>query len=90
MIGGVVIETVTLPEKVWINCEEEQSTSKCAIYVENTPKARAIGVGDIVWWQGERAYWTAKDSKGKNIGKGDIVLKRIGFSGVKRPCTCIT
>lgn len=91
MIGGKVVETKVLPEKVWINCQEYLETQDqlldnfCAVYVENTPKARSISEGDIVWWQNDKAMWTAKDKYGKTIGKPDIILKRIGFSGVKRP-----
>ena len=82
---GKVIETVVVKDKVWVNCRDEHG-SECAIYVQNTPKARSISDGDSFWWQSDRAYWTPKDRAGRLIGsKSDIILKRIGFSGVKRP-----
>lgn len=89
MIGGTVVETVVLPDKVWVNCRERNSSSTCAIYVEKTPKSRTIGEGDIVWWQGSWAMWTPEFNRGKNglrCGKDfDIRLNRIGYSGAKRP-----
>lgn len=89
MIGGTVVETIVLPDKVWINCEENDSTSQCAIYVKRTDKARSISPGDSVWWQSGWAFWTPYfrcDRTGGKVGKDyDIALERIGFSGVKRP-----
>lgn len=91
MIGGKVIETIVLPDKVWVNCKErpEYSTT-CAIYVENDARARCISEGDVVWWQGGRAMWTPRRNNRANSGGKcgrdyDIQLKRIGFSGVNRP-----
>lgn len=90
MVGGKVIETIECGEKIWINCQEYLETTNellnntCGIYVENTSKSRSISEGDIVWWQGNRAMWTAKDKNGHTIGKSDTILKKIGFSGVNR------
>ena len=89
MIGGIVLETLVVKDRVWINCVEECSNSKCAIYVANDAKARCVEPGDIVWWQGGRAFWTPssyKQGTGKQGKQFEIVLQRIGFSGVKRPC----
>lgn len=80
MIGGLVIETVILPDKVWVNTAERQSTSKCAIYVERSVFAEQIRIGDIIWWQGGFAMWTPVSKKFV-----EKKLKRIGFSGVNRP-----
>lgn len=97
MIGGIVVETVIVGDRVWINCEEERSSSQCAIYVKNTAKARCVSPGDTVWWQGVRALWTPHFNRGKTcdhthhysckrVGKDyDIELERIGFSGVPKP-----
>lgn len=91
--GGIVTETIILKDKVWINTKEkEYHHTECAIYVEDSPEARCVSKGDTVWWQSDKAYWTPKDSNGKPIERKDgkcnvanIVLKRRGFSGVKRP-----
>lgn len=88
MVGGIVLETIHVPEKgrVWINCEERGTNDKCAIYVKDDAKARCVSPGDIVWWQGRRAMWTpynsTKDKQGRNF---DILLERIGYSGVPKP-----
>ena len=84
--GGTVIETIILPDKVWINTKEKpEYRSDCAIYVENTPEARCVSEGDSVWWQGAFAYWTAKNQQGHRVGSVEVKLKRRGFSGVSRP-----
>lgn len=91
MIGGKVVTTKEADGKVFIKVQEYLETKDkllnnfCAIYVELSPKSRSVSEGDIVWWQGDRAYWTAKDSRGKTIGKPDTILNRIGFSGVSFP-----
>jgi hypothetical protein len=88
MIGGTVIETMVLPDKVWINTRDKCSTSECAIYVELTDKSKCVSDGDTVWWQSTKAYWTPsfyKQKSGKEGRDFDIQLKRIGFSGVSRP-----
>ncbi len=83
MIGGTVIETVITPKKVWINCREKESTSECAIYVENNAKARTVAEGDSVWWQQDQAMWTPKGFRpnGRSGIDFDIRLRKLGFSG---------
>ena len=87
MIGGTVVETIELADRIWINCRERYSR-ECAIYVEKDSKSRCVSEGDTVWWQSGSAYWTPKfyvQKSGKECKHFDIKLKRIGFSGVKRP-----
>lgn len=89
MIGGTVVKTKVLKDRVWINCEEDNSTSQCAIYVEKNPKSLCIEPGDSVWWQGGYALWTPYFNRNKPAGKGgkdyDIRIPKIGFSGVAEP-----
>mgnify|MGYP001619169969 FL=1 len=96
MVGGNVIETIVLPDRVWINCQDKYGTA-CAIYLEKTPKARSVSEGDVIWWQGAWAFWTpaanrspvCKDAHPYSCLRAgvdyEIKLERIGFSGVKRP-----
>lgn len=77
-VGGKVIETIVLDDKVWVNTLDKRD--ECAIYVERTPEARTIGEGDSLWWQGDWAFWTPT-----NRAFEDHRIKRVGFSGVKRP-----
>jgi hypothetical protein len=86
MIGGVVIETIALPDRIWINCEEEISNSRCAIYVKRTTKSEQVTSADSIWWQGAWAMWTPFASPRTKCGSDcDIKLERLGFSGVTRP-----
>lgn len=87
-VGGTVIETVISGDCVWINTKEKpEYRSECAIYVDNTPEARAVSEGDTVWWQGGFAFWTPKNKHGKRVGPVEVKLKRRGASGISRPYT---
>lgn len=79
-VGGRVVETIVLPDKVWVNTREPQSGDECAIYVERTNESRTITPGDSLWWQSGWAFWTPR-----NRAFSDYRLNRIGFSGVSRP-----
>lgn len=82
MVGGKVIETIDTGERVWINCRGSGSEhrNECAIYVERTAEARAVSVGDSIWWQGRSAFWTPRGAP-----FADRQLHRLGGSGVRRP-----
>jgi len=78
-VGGKVIEVVKAQNKIWINTLDHKD--ECAIYVEIGNDSKKVIPGDIVWWQGNNAFWTTKDRKTEIETK----LKRIGCSGVSRP-----
>lgn len=85
MVGGIVVETIVLDDRVWIEVEEAGSSSagqRCALHVERTAPAECVSEGDSLWWQGTAAYWTPSTRSFT-----DFKLKRIGFSGVGRPIT---
>ena len=91
-VGGKVIETMVLADRVWVNTDEASTyqtssgewvtipSTECAIYVERTAESRAISEGDSLWWQGRWAFWTPR-----NRAFEDRRLSRIGYSGVSRP-----
>ena len=93
MVGGRVIETIVLPEKVWVNVRDgeprKSKNNECAIYVEKNAKSHCISEGDSLWWQGGFAMWTPahkRDQKGGKCGVDyDIEIPRRGYSGVNRP-----
>lgn len=88
MIGGLVLETIILPDRVWVNCGERQSSSQCAIYVKRTPESERIMLGDKLWWQGGFAIWTPAthlQGTGKQGKDYEVKIPRIGFSGASRP-----
>jgi len=92
MVGGVVTETIVLPDRIWVKCEEHNSSDQCAIYVERNPKSECIESGDSIWWQAGQAMWTpysvrkagwkSKPRQGKDF---DIKIRKIGYSGITRP-----
>ncbi len=78
-VGGKVIDHKIFDEKVYIDTDD--NGSKCAIYVERDKHSESVRVGDIVWWQGVKAYWTTSDRK----TQVETVLHRRGYSGVPYP-----
>ena len=99
MVGGTVIETIELYDRVWINVKDDRDLSpNCAIYVEKDDKARCVSEGDAIWWQSGYAMWTPACNQQKKKSAHhhdnclarcgvdyDIKLKRIGCSGAPRP-----
>lgn len=92
MVGGQVLEIVDTHDKLWVNvwARPYRKIEECAIFVEKTPDAEKIAPGDQLWWQGGRAMWTPRSNRNSSeVGKCgvdyDIVIPRIGFSGVDRP-----
>ena len=81
-VGGKVVETIDCGDKVWVSTSEPAHPydEPTAIYVERTAAARAISLGDSLWWQGQDAMWTPA-----NRAFADKKLRRIGGSGVPRP-----
>ncbi len=77
-VGGKVIDHKIFDEKVYINTTDG---SECAIYVERDKNSESVSINDVVWWQGDKAYWTTKDRK----AQVETVLFRRGFSGVPYP-----
>ena len=84
-VGGPVVEVVDTGERVWICTRDHPYKTTTAIYVERTAAALAVSIGDMVWWQGEWAFWTPYGDNGRSIGPCDVKLKRIGCSGVGHP-----
>jgi len=80
-VGGKVLETLVLRDRVWVNTFD--GDSECAIYVELTPESRTITAGDSLWWQAAKAFWTPR-SIGGAMPFTDRSLERIGFSGISR------
>jgi len=77
-VGGRVIEVIVQNERVYIDTND--GSYDCAIFVERDENSEQVKSGDTVWWQGREAYWTTADVK-----VVERVLKRRGYSGVKRP-----
>ena len=74
-VGGKVIESKIFHDKVYINTKD--GGAEYAIFVDRDENSENVEVDDIVWWQGEIAFWTTSDRE----TKVETVLNRRGFSG---------
>lgn len=82
-VGGIVVETIGLSDRIWANTREPSSGDLCAIWLERTDEARSISNGDALWWQGGHAFWTPR-SLGEPPPFSDRRIPRIGCSGIPR------
>lgn len=91
-VGGTVVDVEVAADRVWVNTRRgaylaasgrwvKAERTACAIFVERDARSECIAVGDSLWWQGGRAMWTARSAGSDR----EVVLRRIGFSGVCRP-----
>jgi hypothetical protein len=100
MVGGKVIETITLEDRVWVNVKDTHPPQKntCAVYIERNINSEQIAVGDSLWWQSDKAFWTpaANSAEACNHREHitceqkcgvdyDIAIPRLSYSGVNRP-----
>lgn len=97
MVGGTVIEVVESASRVWVNVRDDaHPRDTCAVYLE--PAGLVVTPGDALWWQGEFCYWTPKAKRvaecehrehitceGKAGVDYDIPIRRLSYSGVRRP-----
>ena len=88
MIGGTVIEVIEQDGRLWVNCSDGKG-GQCAVWVAGAILNLGriiplIAVGDSIWWQGDKVFWTPHPTNGLAVGK-DIVRKKIGYSGAARP-----
>lgn len=93
MHGGIVIEVCKHPTDrhiLYVNCIDAMFNrqAESAIYIENNANSDNIQIGDLMWWQGNYAYWTPQANRCKREGKGvqyDIEIPQIGSGGVAHP-----
>lgn len=90
MIGGKVLETITLRDRIWVNCQCQVYGDIAAVFVQKTVHARCISEGDALWWQADSCYWTPACNMNHMaflVGgeQFDIKIPKIGFSGMPRP-----
>lgn len=82
-VGGIIVDVVPVSdERWWVNTLEPGSDTRagrtCAVYCD--PRPEQPQVGDSLWWQGGKCYWTPADRS-----RVDVALRKIGFSGVAHP-----
>ena len=73
MVGGTVIEAAQDATGIRLWCADRNG-DECAVHVEDPQ--RMIQVGDQVWWQAGKVYWTPKGSDKAR----DIAFPKIGYS----------
>lgn len=96
MVGGQVREILKLEDRVWINVvDPNYPTTPCAVYVQRTPEAERVKVGDGLWWQAGNAYWNPPERYRKaDLSKPsgvdyDIAIPLIGHSGALHPAQAL-
>lgn len=79
MVGGEVINIVNTSEGTWVQClDRTYAEDTCAVFVKD---AKQMKIGDKLWWQGKRAFWTPVPGDGRR----DIALEKLGYSNRRIP-----
>lgn len=91
-VGGIVVDIVPVTaDKWWINTVQNydwtllltpEQIGKRAVAVYCDPLGEPIEVGDSLWWQAGKCYWTPRVHPD---GRSDVPLRKIGGSGVAHP-----
>jgi hypothetical protein len=75
-VGGKVIQVYQADQdKVWLNTLDHGEPTSVLV----NPKGHEIKLGDKVWWQGGKVYWTSQSTL------DTVDLPKIGGSGVNHP-----
>lgn len=83
MVGGKVIEVCDIPgrSELWVNCADFPSGRRrpdtCSVLMERSADSEQIQIGDSVWWQCGKCYWTPQDKS-----RVDVAIRKVGGSGV--------
>ncbi len=78
-VGGKVIQTyLENKERLWLNTLD-QGGEPTSVLVHPDGHENDIALGDKVWWQGGKVYWTSAKTM------ETVSLAKIGGSGVNHP-----
>jgi hypothetical protein len=93
MVGGIVAGIARGEQDTLLNIEDKVYSvpDVCAVRVIerriDNSQSIEIGIGDSIWWQSGRCYWTPKATKDAGIDPGvdcgktwDIALPKVGYS----------
>jgi len=75
-VSGNIVQIYEGTDRLWVNTHDHGDY--CAVFIEKTENK--IELGDTLWWQGGKAFWTPKD---KSVV--EVPINRIGCSGVNHP-----
>ena len=82
-VGGRIIDTIAIDVSrgtrisIWTM---DRGGNECQISVLVPKGAECPAIGDQIWWQGRKAFWTSADSRFE-----DRELERIGYSHPPHP-----
>jgi hypothetical protein len=80
MIGGMVVETCDTEDGlVYVEAVCQLHGDHGAILLRPTREAKLIDLGDLIWWQGRKAFWTPQTCD----GAGDIEIPRACLGGAE-------
>lgn len=99
MVGGVIVGLTFGTDRVHVHVadcphypkhgrgDECPRPDTCCVYTDAKLEggtSAGLRIGDSFWWQCGICYWTPKENRGKQDGKGgvdyDIQMKKIGYS----------
>jgi hypothetical protein len=73
--GKIVAGLVVSMERVWVNTYD--GSAFCEVFCD--PQGEALRIGDSLWWQSGKCYWTPKSDPYDT--RVDVPLRKLGYSG---------
>ena len=58
MTGGSVVRIEERGEHYLVQVQDRRPSDRQWRLLERNQKTRCIGIGDKIWWQSQKAYWT--------------------------------
>lgn len=90
MVGGKIVGLSFLPDRlIRVHVHDAIAKDTCCVKTDAKilnmdGKVAPIDIGDSIWWQNGRLYWTPKQNIGKKdlkCGRDfDIPMRKIGYS----------
>lgn len=85
MVGGIVVEIIRHAKRIFLKVQDKTyPKDRCGIYVIRDADSEQIELGDQVWWQGNKVFWTPAATV-LGCAVVDYPLDRASYSGVSHP-----
>lgn len=76
MVGGKISKITNLPSKLILQCVDNiRPHETTSVTIERSELSDKITIGDQLWWQNKKVFWSSQDKKYQ-----DHPFNKIGYS----------
>lgn len=80
MVGGFIIGLVVRGDQALVNVRGTGCEKNDVIAIRCEHLGHKLGLGDAIWWQGDKCYWTPVAATQGRAKDRDIELPKVGYS----------